>query len=102
MRPSRSSLLVALVACGRGPLPAAPTPRLEDVQTSLVVTANHDLELIDIAKLHAIGHGLVLVDNGELALVEAGRLMRVGAVRVEDNRALPADLVEALRARQSK
>jgi len=74
-------------------------PRLESVESSLVITGNGSLELIGISALSRIGKDLVIADNPKLTLVEAPKLGSVLEVRVENNRAFPADQVEALRAK---
>ena len=74
-------------------------PQLPAVTASLVITRNADLELVDVGALTAVGKDFVLADNPSLILVEAGRLTKVGALRVDNNKALPADVVDALRAR---
>jgi hypothetical protein len=74
-------------------------PRLDSVESSLVVTGNGSLELLYVSAVTRIGKDLVIANNPKLALVEAGKLTSVLEVRVEDNRMLPADQVEALRAK---
>jgi hypothetical protein len=101
----RSLLLPRLERAGRvevddnASLDTISLPRLATVAGSLVVSGNGSLELLDLSVMSQIGKDLVITDNPKLTLVEAGRLARVLEVRVEDNRALPADQVDALRAK---
>jgi len=74
-------------------------PRLERVAGSLVIADDGSLELIDLSGLVTVGKDLVITRNPVLALIEADKLTTVLELRVEDNRVLPAEQVEALRAR---
>lgn len=74
-------------------------PRLIEVAGSVVITNDAELELIDVPALTIVGKDLVIIDNPKLALVEAGRLQRAESIRVEGNRALPAEQVLGLLAR---
>lgn len=84
---------------GNAALTTISLPRLEAVESSLIVSGNGSLELVDVNAVTRIGKDLVLTGNPKLALVEAAKLTKVLEVRVEDNRALPNDLVQALRAK---
>lgn len=74
-------------------------PRLAATTGSLIVTGNPALEIMDLSALASVGKDLVVTANPRLTLIDAGRLDAVQAVRIEDNRALPAEQIDALRAR---
>lgn len=74
-------------------------PRLEAVLGSFLILQNGGLELIDIPVLASVGKDLVIGDNPELALIEAGNLATVQEIRVERNRKLPVEQVDAVRAK---
>ena len=74
-------------------------PRLVTVPGSLVITEDGSLELIDLSALVTVGKDLVITGNPKLSLIEADKLTTVLDVRVEDNRELPAEQVDALRAK---
>ncbi|MGN6110685.1 MAG: hypothetical protein ACTHU0_36620 [Kofleriaceae bacterium] len=76
-------------------------PALREVLGSLIVVADPDLELLDVSGLVSVGKDLVIADNPKLVLLEAGKLERAEAVRIDNNKLLPADLVDGLRARMS-
>ena len=71
-------------------------PRVESTG-ALSVTDNAGLELLDVTKLGQVDRELALVDNGRLVLVDAPALQRAGSVRVEGNKILPDEQVQALR-----
>ena len=71
-------------------------PRLE-ATGALVVVDNAGLELLDVTKLGQVDRELALVDNGMLVLVDSPALQRAGSVRVEGNKILPDEQVQALR-----
>ncbi|MDX2091052.1 MAG: hypothetical protein SFX73_24545 [Kofleriaceae bacterium] len=84
---------------GNSALTTISMPRLDAVESSLIVSGNGGLELLDVNAVTRIGKDLVVTDNPKLALVEAARLTSVLEVRVEDNRGLPEAQVQALRAK---
>jgi hypothetical protein len=84
---------------GNAGLTTISLPRLEAVPGSLVITEDSSLELIDLSALVTVGKDLVIKGNHKLTLIEADRLSSVLELRVEDNRQLPADQVDALRAK---
>lgn len=84
---------------GNAALTSISMPRLETVLGSLVISENGSLELVTLTGLVTVGKDLVLADNPKLSLVEANKLTTVLEVRVDNNRALPAEQVEALLAR---
>jgi hypothetical protein len=71
-------------------------PRLESTG-ALAVIDNAGLELLDVTKLGHVEGDLAFVDNGRLVLVDSPALQRVGSVRVEGNKILPDEQVQALR-----
>jgi hypothetical protein len=84
---------------GNSSLVTISLPRLVSVLSSFVITEDASLELVDLSVLASVGKDLVITRNPELVLIEADKLARVLAIRVEDNRKLPADQVESLRAK---
>lgn len=84
---------------GNSALTTISLPRLQTVPGSLVITEDASLELIDLSALVTVGKDLVITGNHKLSLIEADKLTTVLEVRVEDNRALPIEQVEALRAK---
>jgi hypothetical protein len=72
-------------------------PRLATVTGSFVVAENGSLELMDLSALVTVGKDLVITQNNNLALVEADKLTKVLELRIEDNRSLPVEQVDALR-----
>lgn len=84
---------------GNSALMTVSMPRLTDVSGSLLITEDTSLELIDLSALASVGKDLVITDNPKLSLIEAGNLARVQEVRVERNRVLPPEQVDALRAK---
>ncbi len=101
----RGLFLPRLERAGRVEVEASPAlvtislPRLGATTGSLVVAGNPSLEIMDLSALVSVGHDLVVTANPRLMLIEAGRLAAVQAVRIDDNRALPAEQIDALRAR---
>ncbi len=84
---------------GNAALTTISLPRLQTVPGSLVITEDASLELLDLSALVTVGKDLVITGNHKLSLIEADKLTTVLEVRVEDNRALPIEQVEALRAK---
>lgn len=84
---------------GNAALTTISLPRLQTVPGSLVITEDASLELIDLSALVTVGKDLVIAGNHKLSLIEADKLTTVLEVRVEDNRALPEEQVQALRAK---
>lgn len=84
---------------GNAALTTISLPRLQTVAGSLVITEDGSLELIDLSALVTVGKDLVITGNHKLSLIEADKLTTVLEVRVEDNRALPEEQVQALRAK---
>ncbi len=84
---------------GNASLTTISLPRLDTVPGSLVITEDASLELVDLSALVTVGKDVVITGNHKLALIEADKLTTVLELRLEDNRELPADQVEALRAR---
>jgi len=82
---------------GNAALVTLSMPRLEAVAGSFVVAEDGSLELIDLSGLVTVGKDLVITQNGQLALIEANKLTKVLELRIEDNRSLPAEQVDALR-----
>jgi hypothetical protein len=74
-------------------------PRLEAALGSFLILQNGALELIDIPVLASVGKDLVISDNPELTLIEAGNLATVQEIRIERNRKLPVEQVDAVRAK---
>jgi len=72
-------------------------PRLDTVTGSFVIAELGSLELIDLSGLVTVGKDLVITQNGLLALIEADKLTKVLELRIEDNRSLPAEQIDALR-----
>jgi hypothetical protein len=83
---------------GNASLTTVSMPRLAQVLGSLVITEDGSLELVALPALTRIGKDLVIAGNPVLGLVQADRLTEVLEVRIEGNRQLPAEQVEALRA----
>lgn len=73
--------------------------RLQSVAGAVSIVGNAELEVLDASSLVAVGGELVLTDNASLAVLEVGALASAGAVRVDNNRALAPDVVEALRSK---
>lgn len=71
--------------------------RLERVASSFVISENSSLELVDLSGLVSVGKDLVITQNNQLALIEADRLSKVLELRIEGNRSLPVEQVDALR-----
>lgn len=84
---------------GNAGLATISLPRLQSVQGSLVLSEDGSLELIDLSALVTVGKDLVITGNPKLTLIEADKLTTVLEVRVEDNSQLPAEQVDALRAK---
>ncbi len=74
-------------------------PRLEAALGSFLIVDNDALELIDIPVLASVGKDLVITDNSVLTMIEAGNLASVQEVRIERNRKLPVEQVDAVRAK---
>ncbi len=74
-------------------------PRLEAALGSFLILDNGALELIDIPVLASVSKDLVIADNPELGLIEAGNLATVQELRIERNRKLPVEQVDAVRAK---
>lgn len=72
-------------------------PRLAAVTGAFAIVGSAELELLDASKLVAIGGELALVDNPELGVVELAALARARSTRIENNRSLDPEVVEALR-----
>lgn len=75
-------------------------PKLGKVGDAVTIRGNGDLELAELSSLATIGGALTVADNPDLALLELGSLAEVAAVTVENNRALPADVVEAVQRKR--
>jgi hypothetical protein len=84
---------------GNASLVTISLPRLAAVPGSLVISEDGSLELIDLSALVTVGKDLVITGNPKLSLIEADKLTTVLEVRVEDNRQLPTEQVDALRAK---
>jgi hypothetical protein len=84
---------------GNGVLVTISLPRLDSVLGSLVITEDSSLELLDLSVLTTVGKDLVITSNPQLVLIEADRLAHVLEVRIDDNRHLPTEQVDALRAK---
>lgn len=101
----RGLFLPRLERAGRIEVEASPAlvtislPRLGATTGSLVVSGNTSLEIMDLSALVSVGKDLVVTANPRLTLIEAGRLEAIQTLRIEDNRALPAEQIDALRAR---
>lgn len=74
-------------------------PALAAVDGAVAITQNSDLELLDFTALATVGGELAIADNPQLTLLDLPAAGRAASVRVANNPALPADVVEALRAR---
>jgi len=84
---------------GNASLTTISLPRLDAVAGSLVIAEDGSLELVDLSALVTVGKDLVITGNHKLALIEADKLTTVLELRIDDNRVLPVDQVEALRAK---
>lgn len=74
-------------------------PRLVTSRGSLVIAQNGSLELVDLSELATVGKDLVIADNPVLTLIQAGKLSQVMEIRIERNRGLPVEQVDAVRAK---
>ncbi|MDB4960019.1 MAG: hypothetical protein JWP01_18 [Myxococcales bacterium] len=84
---------------GNSSLVTISLPRLVSVLGSFVITEDASLELVDLSVLASVGKDLVITRNPELILIEADKLAQVLEVRIEENRKLPTDQSDALRAK---
>lgn len=73
-------------------------PRLARVDGELTVKGHSDLGLVELSSLATAGD-LTIADNPELTLLELGKLERASTVRVENNGALDASIVDAVRSK---
>ena len=74
-------------------------PRLATVHGAFVIAELGLLEILDLSALVTVGKDLVIADNPRLGLVELAALSSVLDIRIEGNRALSAEQVEAVKAR---
>jgi hypothetical protein len=74
-------------------------PRLAQVTGAVVVADNHQLELLDLTGLATVGKELAIVGHPRLTLVLARHLANAESLRLDDDPALPPEIVEQLRAR---
>ncbi len=74
-------------------------PRLGDVSGAFVIAENPQLELLDVSALARVGNELAIVGHPRLTYIEARQLGHAGSLRIDDDPALPAEIVEQLRAR---
>lgn len=75
-------------------------PRLSAVDGALVITDNGGLEIASAPRLVTVGQELVLAGHPLLAQLDMSKLAKAGAVRIEANPKLPAEMVDQL-ARKS-
>lgn len=75
------------------------TPLLSKLTGDLRVTDNGGLELVEMSSLAMVEGELRIEGNPNLTLLELAKLERAREVHVANNRALAADVVDALRAK---
>jgi hypothetical protein len=74
-------------------------PRLAQVTGAVVIADNHQLELVDLTGLATVGKELAIIGHPRLTLVLARHLASAESLRLDDDPALPPEIVEQLRAR---
>ena len=89
----------SLTVDGNVALTTLSMPRLSKVRGDLVVRDGGDLELVELSSLVKIEGALRVEGNPKLTLLELGKLERVREAHIENNKALAADVVDALRAK---
>lgn len=73
-------------------------PHLTKVAGELVVKGHADLGLVELSALTEVGD-LAVTDNPKLTLLELGALQRAASVKLENNGALDASIVDAVRSK---
>ncbi|CAN5828118.1 hypothetical protein BH11MYX2_BH11MYX2_34390 [soil metagenome] len=74
-------------------------PKLVTVNDSITIDELGSVEILDFSAVETIGGALTITHNPELTLVQFDALKIVKTVVIEANDKLPADQVDALRAR---